>query len=85
METVRGIAKDYSCDDIYNMDETALYWRKSPSRGLSTVSLPGKKKDESRISIALCTNASGSDRGTPWLIGNAKQPRALRDIDLSMM
>ena len=85
MRTIQDIARSYSSDDIYNMDETALYWRKSPSRGLSTVSMPGKKRNKSCISIALCTNASRSDRGTPWLIGNAKQPRAFRDLDLSVM
>lgn len=35
--------------DIYNMDETALYWRRSPDHTLATKQLHGTKKSKSRL------------------------------------
>ena len=67
------------------MDKTALYWRKSPSKGLSSAAMPGRKIDKSRISIALCTNATGTDQSKPWFIGKAKTPRALKGISFDTM
>lgn len=43
------------------MDETGLYWRRMLNGGLSTDSHAGQKKDKTRISIAVATNATGSD------------------------
>ena len=43
------------------------------------------KKDKSRISIGLCTNATGTDRLPPLFIGHAKVPRALRGINIQAL
>jgi len=51
--------------------------------GLSSHTLPGVKKDKSRITLVVCTNCSGSDRLPLWFIGHAKTPRALRGINIS--
>ena len=40
----------------------------------------GQKRDKTRITIALATNATGSDRTPLWLIGTAKNPRALLGV-----
>lgn len=85
MAAIRTLAGSYAEDDIYNMDETGLFWRMSPSRGLTTQSRPGSRKDKTRISIVCCANASGSDRFPLWFIGKARQPRALRSINISAM
>ena len=85
MKALRTIAGEFQEEDIYNMDETGLYWRMTPSRGLSTQALPGIKKDKTRISIALCVNATGSDRLPLWIIGKARTPRALRGVSLTTM
>jgi hypothetical protein len=57
MKAIQTIAGDYQEDDIYNMDETGLYWKMSPSRGLASAAMPGRKKDKARISVAVCVNA----------------------------
>lgn len=67
------------------MDETALYWRKLPSKGLSSMPMPGRKIDKSCISIALCTNATVTDRSVSWFIRKAKTPRALKDLCFETM
>jgi hypothetical protein len=82
MKPIQAICDQYQPQDIYNMDETGLYWRRMPNGGLSTDSHAGQKKDKTRISIAVATNATGSDRLPLWLIGTAKTPRALRGVNM---
>lgn len=85
MKGLQTIAGEYQEEDIYNMDETGLFWKMMPSRGLLTRSLPGLKKDKARISIVFCTNSTGTDRLPLWFIGSAKKPRSLRYISVSTM
>ena len=61
MRSLRTLAGEYQEEDIYNMDETGLFWRMTPSRGLATTSRPGLKKDKTRVSIVVCRNATGTD------------------------
>jgi len=49
MKGLRTIAGEFEEQDIYNMDETGLYWKMMPSRGLSSQLQPGLKKDKARI------------------------------------
>lgn len=82
MKAIHTIAGQYSEDDIYNMDETGLFWRMPPSQSLSSFNRPGIKKDKSRVSIICCLNASGTDRLPIWVIGKARVPRALRNVNI---
>ncbi|OKP10331.1 CENP-B protein 2 -like protein [Penicillium subrubescens] len=82
MKPIKAICDQYQPDDIYNMDETGLFWRRMPNGGLSTDGHAGQKRDKTRITIAVATNATGSDRMPLWLIGTAKTPRALRGVNL---
>ena len=65
--------------DIYNTDETALFWRGLPSRSL----LPkgsdshGFKVSKDRITILFTVSMSG-ERRKPLVINNALKPRAFR-------
>src|SRR5437016_2234169 len=67
------------------MDESGLYWRMMPSRGLAIRSQAGVEKDKSRISLVFCVNATGTDRLPIWFIGKAIRPHALRRISVSTM
>lgn len=62
MEAIKAICGQHQPNDIYNIDETGLFWRQMPNGGLSTKGSPGYKKDKSRITVAVTTNATGSDR-----------------------
>ena len=85
MDAVRVICDQYQPNDVYNMDETGLYWRRMPNGGLSSKGSPSYKKDKTRITLAVTTNATGSDRMPLWLIGTAKTPRALRNLNISAL
>jgi hypothetical protein len=85
MRSLQTIAGEYKEEDIYNMDETGLYWRMHLSYGLLSQVRPGLKKEKARVSIALCTNATGTDRLPPWIIGKSKVPQALKNVCVSSM
>ena len=79
------ICSQYGEDDIYNIDKIGLYWRQAILKGLATAALPSVKRDKSRISLALYTNASGSHKFKPWLIGKLKIPRALKGVNITAL
>jgi len=86
--TLRAIAKNYPDEDIYNINETALFWRYAPNIGLIAMVDAGKggmKKDKTRITLVYITNATGTDRFSVWVIGKAACPLALRGINLGSM
>ena len=62
MNTLRVTCNGYDPEDIYNMDETGLFWRYAPNSGIGSLDGPtgGIKKDKARISLALTSNATGS-------------------------
>ncbi|CAB5315530.1 unnamed protein product [Rhizophagus irregularis] len=75
----------YSPDCIYNIDETGLFYRMSPSETLSTKPVSGRKKDKSRVTVLLGVNVTGTDKLKPWLIGNSKRPRPLLKVNLNRL
>ena len=74
MENIQSILMDYERRDIYNMDETGLFWRRSPNCTLSTTAEPGIKQSKERITAMMCGNADGSDKIPMWIIGRAMPP-----------
>lgn len=53
MRALQTLAGEFQEEDIYNIDETGLYWQMTHSQGLATHSQPGLKKSKARISLAL--------------------------------
>jgi len=52
---------------------------------LSTHPIASQKKDKTRITVFLSTNATGTNKLTPWVIGNAKYPRPFSRINLERL
>ena len=71
-------AKGYELRDIYNMDETALFYALPPDTGLASKQYFGIKKNRKRLTFALITNADGSDQREPLIIGHAQCPRSFQ-------
>jgi hypothetical protein len=77
---IRSILEDYPLIDIYNMDETALYWKSSPDNSLASEELRGGEADKSRITANFCCNADGSHKLDIFFIAKALRPRAFKGI-----
>ncbi|EED18534.1 jerky, putative [Talaromyces stipitatus ATCC 10500] len=69
MIKIRRLLASYPPHDIFNCDESGLFWELFPDRSLSTSALPGRN-------ILFACNSDGSERIPLWIIGNTKKPRA---------
>lgn len=83
---LKRILSDYNPKDIFNADETGLFYRMPPNRTLSTSSnVSGHKKDKSRITVLLGCNATGSEKLKPLVIGTAFNPRPFKNINRALL
>lgn len=69
------ILSQFNINDIYNFDESGLFYRQLPTRSLMRKMRKGNKLNKHRCTINLICNATGNDLHLQ-LIGLAKQPRA---------
>jgi hypothetical protein len=78
-----SLLEGYAPHDIYNCDETALFWKCLPARSL-TISKEecglGKQSKE-RITVLLACNMAGTFL-KPMIIGKSKSSRALKQVNL---
>lgn len=77
-----SIRQGYSDDEIYNADESGLFFKVLPDRTLSRKGkrCTGGKLSKERVTILLCTNATGSHKVKPLLIGKSENPRCFRGV-----
>ncbi|GFU68413.1 tigger transposable element-derived protein 1 [Trichonephila clavipes] len=79
---------DYSADQVFNADETGLYWKKMPNRtyiAKEEKTASGHKASKDRVTLLLCSNASGDRMLKPLLINKSLRPRALKGKDLKQL
>jgi len=78
----------YDPDQVFNADETGLYWKKMPSRtyiAKSEQTASGFKVSKDRVTILLCSNASGDRILKPLVINRAIRPRAMKGKDIKKL
>ncbi|GFU86800.1 tigger transposable element-derived protein 1 [Trichonephila clavipes] len=83
-ETLAKIIEDgdYSADQVFNADETGLSWKKLPNRtyiAKDEKTASGHKAIKDRVTLLLCSNASGDRMLKSLLINKSFRPRALKD------
>ena len=77
------VISNYHPDNIYNADETGLFYKLIPR---ITVLLPsesrmdtrGKKEPKDRVTLTVCSNASGTHKISLSMIGRAAKPECSR-------
>ena len=74
-EDLRKLLLNYKPEDVFNQDETGLFYRLGPNSTLATGRVKGKKKSKERVTISLCSNATGTEKCKPFLIAKVKRPR----------
>ena len=82
MEALPDIIKDYEPRDIFNADETGLYWRAIPDGTLAfkNCETSGSKIPKERVTLLLACNMDGSEKLEPLTIGKSKNPRCFKNI-----
>lgn len=86
-ETFKSIKKNYSPKDIFNMDESGIFYNLLPQR---TLDFKGKKchggaQSKQRVTAVFACNSDGSEKLPVWIIGKAKNPRCFKNIDFSKL
>lgn len=77
-DAIRERLKGVPLADIYNMDETGLFYCLAPDKTIAQRQVEGSKKSKTRVTVALMCNADGSDKREPFIIGHAKKPRCFQ-------
>nr|XP_054923015.1 tigger transposable element-derived protein 6-like [Dermacentor andersoni] len=78
--TNKEVLDQYKPSDIYNADETALFYEMLPSKTLDLKGQEcrGGKHSKRRVTILLCTNMDGTDQRPLLVIGRSKKPRCFK-------
>jgi hypothetical protein len=71
----------YDPRDIYNADESGLFYRQLPDKSLVLCGVSCKEQTSAkdRVTILLCCSATG-DKLKPLIIGSSSRPRALKNL-----
>ena len=75
-------------EQIYNADKTGLLWKCLPQRTLVSCrkkSAPGFRKAKDHLIALGCTNATGTDKLKPGLIGKSAKPRCFKHVNMNVM
>lgn len=71
----------YSARQVFNVDETGLFWKRLPERmllALEGTAGPGPKASKDHLTLLLGGNAAGDFKLKPLLVYPSENPRALR-------
>ena len=82
---IPSIIDKYDVKDVFNADETGLFYRALPTRSLIQrgESSNGGKQSKERLSILLTTSMLG-EKLKPLVIGHAAYPRAFRKTNITV-
>jgi hypothetical protein len=80
-ENLRETLKGYAPEDIFNCDETGLFWKMRPNHTISNGPVAGTKQSKDRVTVLLTCNATGSEKMSPLFIHKYENPRALKNIN----
>jgi hypothetical protein len=81
---LNSLLSKYKKENIYNADESGLFYRMLPNRTIAhkNENIKGIKKIKSRITILFTCNATGTVKFKPLIIGKSKKPKDLRGINI---
>lgn len=81
-EKLPNILQACSPDNIYNADETGIFYKMLPDKTMEfkDVNCHGGKKNKERITAMVCANMSGTDKLPLLVIGRASNPRCFKHV-----
>ena len=77
----QNILQKYEAKNIYNCDETALFFKVIHNRrfAFKGQKVTGEKVSKDRISLLFCTNMDESDKYPLLAIGKSRKPRCFKN------
>jgi len=72
----------YAASEIYNCDETGLYYWALPEGTMcfKNEKLSGRRKSKERLTDLLTSNMDGSDKRKLFVVGKSAKPRCFRGV-----
>ena len=82
IERLKAEIDKFDTENIYNMDETGLFYRVLPrttwiTDDIDRSSVRGKKVPKDRVTLTVCCNATGSHKIPIQMIGKARKPACI--------
>ncbi|GBO02410.1 Tigger transposable element-derived protein 4 [Araneus ventricosus] len=76
------IIRNYYEKDIFNADETGLFYELTPNQTLKFKGekYVGGKLSKVRITILVCANMNGSEKQKLTVIGKSQKPRCFKNV-----
>ena len=83
--TLPGLLARYAADDIYNADETGIFYQMMPNKTLTFrgEKCSGGKDSKKRITVLVCGNMTGTDKRKLLIIGRSQKPRCFKHVDVN--
>ena len=79
-KTFQELIAQYDLEDVFNADETGLFFKMLPDATLGKGSMSGGKVSKDRITIMVTASCTG--RKLPlWVIGKSQNPRCLNHVN----
>jgi len=80
--TLPGILKGYAPQDVYNFDEFGYFYNLLPDKSMMVKNSDshGNKQSKARVTVLIGSNADGSDKPAPLVIGKSKRPRCFENV-----
>jgi hypothetical protein len=82
LESLPSLMQGYEPCDVYNADETGLFFNVLPDRTLvyKGESCHGGKHSKDRLTVLLCVNSNGSDKQVLSVTAKSPKPSASRTL-----
>ena len=78
---LREIIKNYNLNDVFNCDETGLFWKMKPSRTISNGPVSGTKQSKDSVTVLLTCNSTGNEKLPALFIHKYENLRVLKNIN----
>lgn len=75
IKRLKDIIDSYLPRNVFNMDESAFFYRAVPRGSICYNAAPAIKQNKDRITMAVCANADGSEKLPILYLGTATKPR----------
>jgi hypothetical protein len=76
----------YTDEQLYNCDETALYYKLLPNKSLDFKKAPSKvsmKTNKERVTLLLCAINTGYHKLKPLCIGKSRSPLCFKHVNMN--
>jgi hypothetical protein len=75
---LQEIISKFEPQDVFNFDESALFYKLQPNKTLATYRKKGCKQSKDRFTLGFCCNLDGSEKPELLVIGKSAKPRCFK-------